>query len=110
MKKQELLDAIDLANGEDDCTCGVAANSSNPTEHDQYCAFRLFKEAVTHIERGWKMVITPEQRDEMLNAAKPLMKWIAENGHPHCKVLVGPANIELVEGVATAGTLEFVKD
>jgi hypothetical protein len=29
------------------------------------------------------MTITEKQRDEMLEAAKPLMKWLAENFNPH---------------------------
>ena len=56
------------------------------------------------------MILTPEQREEMLNAAKPLIKWLNENCHPHCKVIVEPVNIELVEGIAAHGTEEFLKD
>jgi hypothetical protein len=32
------------------------------------------------------------------------MKWIADNFNPHCKAIVGPAHVELVEGHATHGT------
>lgn len=53
---------------------------------------------------------TPKQEGEMLEAAKPLMKWLADNTHPHMKVIVGPAHIELVEGLLTGSTLEFVDD
>jgi hypothetical protein len=56
------------------------------------------------------MTITAEQQNEMLEAAKPLMKWMNDNCHPHCKAVVEQAHIELVEGIATHGTLEFVKD
>ena len=54
------------------------------------------------------MAITNKQIDEMLEAAKPLMKWLAENYHPHAMAIVHAANVELLEGIATAGTIEFV--
>jgi hypothetical protein len=56
------------------------------------------------------MSITEKQREEMLDAAKPLMKWLAENVNPHTIVIVQAANIELLEGIATNGTLEYVDD
>jgi len=56
------------------------------------------------------MTITDQQSDEMLEAAKPLMKWLAENTNPHHAVIVHAAHIELLAGVATNGTLEFVED
>jgi len=42
------------------------------------------------------------QRKDMLWAALPLMRWIGENCHPHCTVIVDSERAELVEGVATA--------
>jgi hypothetical protein len=56
------------------------------------------------------MTITPQQREELLEAAKPLIRWLNENTHPHCKVLVDTAGLELVEGVSSARTFEFIKD
>jgi hypothetical protein len=47
------------------------------------------------------MKITEEQRQEMLNAAKPLMQWLATNGHPHCEVHVDQTSATLMEGIAT---------
>ena len=50
----------------------------------------------------------------MLEAAKPLMKWIAEKGHPHIKAIVENNHIELVEGICTgradATEIEVVHD
>jgi hypothetical protein len=46
------------------------------------------------------MTLTDKQYDEMLEAAKPLMTWIRENGHPHCVVTVDTTFVELLEGVA----------
>ena len=56
------------------------------------------------------MILTNKQTDEMLEAAKPLIKWINENGHPHCTALVDTNSVELTEGVATRRTDEFIKD
>jgi hypothetical protein len=56
------------------------------------------------------MSITEKQRDKMLEAAKPLMKWLAENFNPHTIAIVRAAHIELLEGIATNGTLEYVDD
>ena len=56
------------------------------------------------------MTITDEQRAELLEASKPLIKWINENGHPHIKAIVDCTTVEIVEGVATNKTEEFLKD
>ncbi len=46
------------------------------------------------------MTLTDKQYDEMVDAAKSLMTWIRENGHPHCVVTVDTTFVELLEGVA----------
>jgi len=56
------------------------------------------------------MIITKEQTASMLEAAKPLMKWLSDNCHPHCTVIVDSGRVELVEGIATTMTDEFIKD
>jgi len=56
------------------------------------------------------MKITPDQQAELLEAAKPLLRWLNENAHPHIKAIVDHTTVELVEGVATAKTDEFLKD
>ncbi len=56
------------------------------------------------------MIIGNEKAEEMLNAAKPLMKWLSENTHPHCEVKVTSTDAELLEGVARMKTEEFVQD
>jgi hypothetical protein len=54
MNATDLIEAITLANGKEDCTCNVAANSNDPNEHDPYCAFQLLKHAAIHLQRGWR--------------------------------------------------------
>lgn len=39
-----------------------------------------------------------DKQNELRKAAEPLMKYLAENHHPHCKVLVDSGSAELLEG------------
>jgi hypothetical protein len=55
------------------------------------------------------MIITKEQNDEMLEAAKPLMKWLNENCHPHCTISIDQNTIKLVEDIACNKADEFLK-
>lgn len=56
------------------------------------------------------MTLTPEQEKALLEAAKPLMKWLNENAHPHCTVQVDQVSVELVEGICAQTTHEFLKE
>ena len=56
------------------------------------------------------MIITSEQAEGLLEAAKPLIKWLNEHGHPHNTAIVDNNSVELVEGVAMRFTKEFLKD
>jgi hypothetical protein len=51
--------------------------------------------------KGREMYLQEKQREEMLEAAKPLMAWLKKNCHPHCVANVWQASIELYEGIAT---------
>jgi hypothetical protein len=55
------------------------------------------------------MILPREKTKEMLEAAKPLIKWMNENCHPHCTSIVTATDIELVEGIAVEKTFEFVR-
>jgi len=56
------------------------------------------------------MILTKEQTTAMLEAAKPLMKWLSDNCHPHCAATVEAGSVELTEGIAREITDEFIKD
>lgn len=56
------------------------------------------------------MILTEEKRIEFLEAAKPLIKFINENCHPHVIVNVHQTGAELLEGVTSVHTEEFVRD
>lgn len=50
------------------------------------------------------------KNDEMLEAAKPLIKWLCENTNPHAKLIVEHDSVELFEGCMRSRTEEFIKD
>ena len=56
------------------------------------------------------MILTEYQRDEILEAAKPLIKWLNENCHPHCTAHVDQTTIEIMEGIANIQTDEYLRD
>jgi hypothetical protein len=44
-------------------------------------------------------------------AARPLIKWLCENWHPHVKVIVTPVGAELLSGEETTGEImDYVRD
>ncbi len=43
-------------------------------------------------------------------ASKPLMKYLAENHHPHTKVIVESNSSQLLEGLKSIVTDEFIVD
>ena len=47
---------------------------------------------------------------EFEEVVKPIMKWLAENMHPHAKIIIETDRAELVEGVVATVTDEFVPD
>jgi len=56
------------------------------------------------------MTTTEAQRTSLLEAAKPLMKWMNENCHPHCEATVDQNTVVLTEGITTHRTDEFLRD
>jgi hypothetical protein len=56
------------------------------------------------------MIATSEQREQFAALVKPLIQWLNENTDPHHSILVTPTSAELVGGVMTINTDEFVHD
>ncbi len=56
------------------------------------------------------MTITPQQKEEMLEAARPLIKWLNDNVHPHCRAVVDWTSIELLESFGSHSTEAFLND
>ena len=49
------------------------------------------------------------RRIALEEAAKPLMKLLAENYNPHVKVIVESDSAEMVEGISCFRSSEFIK-
>jgi hypothetical protein len=56
------------------------------------------------------MILTKEQSDSLLEAAKPLIKWMSENCNPHNKAIVETNRVELLSEVTGIPCNEFLKD
>ena len=54
------------------------------------------------------MVHSKEERDAFTDAAKPLIKFLAENFHPHVKVIVDCDSAELLEVVNRSVNRNFI--
>lgn len=55
--------------------------------------------------------MTDDQRETFIEAAKPLIKWLAENVHPHHTAIVTATNAELLEGQISTGPIhDFLLD
>lgn len=48
--------------------------------------------------------------EEFKKVIEPVMKYLAENHHPHVKIIVDSTNAELVEGLWSHNNSEFLKD
>lgn len=55
------------------------------------------------------MTLTKEQQQELLEASRPLLKWINDNCHPHCTINITQDTVELVETVSRVPCSEYVK-
>lgn len=56
-------------------------------------------------------MFTKEQTAEFEKVARPMIKFLNDNCHPHVSVIVTPTNAELLEGVCSTGEiLDYVKD
>ena len=56
------------------------------------------------------MILTNEQKENFEKAVKPLMKYLAENHHPHVTAIVEGGRAEILEGSASVVTDEFILD
>ncbi len=56
------------------------------------------------------MILTKEQREELLEVSKPLMKFLSENFHPHVNVVVDSTDVVFNEQSCRMKTDEFIKD
>lgn len=51
-----------------------------------------------------------QMTNEFIEIVKPVIKWMAENQHPHTKLIIDSKSAELLEGILISETIEFIKD
>lgn len=51
-----------------------------------------------------------KNRDEFERIAREMMRWLAENQHPHTHVVITANTAELSEGVCAINTDEYLVD
>ena len=56
------------------------------------------------------MILTDKEREDFETASKPLIKFLNDNCHPHVTVIVDTTSAELLEGIESIGTEEYLKD
>jgi hypothetical protein len=56
------------------------------------------------------MILEKGKREEFEEAAKPLMKFLAENTHPHVTAIVEAGRAEILESAAAFVSDEFILD
>lgn len=56
------------------------------------------------------MVYEEKELDEMIEAAKPLIKWLNDNADPYATIIVTPDSAELLSAYGFRETKEFIKD
>lgn len=57
-----------------------------------------------------KAVLLEGTYEEFRFIVKPLIKYLAENHHPHTKIIIDSTTAEMVEGVTAFKTEEFLVD
>jgi len=55
------------------------------------------------------MKLTPEQEKELTELAKPLIKWMNENCHPHTQIVIETNSFQLLEGVIGRQVWDYIK-
>jgi len=51
-----------------------------------------------------------DKQQSFEEVTRPLIKWLAENVHPHHSVIVTSTHAELLEGQQVISTEEYLKD
>ena len=56
------------------------------------------------------MILTAKQIEEFKEAAKPLVKFLNDNCHPHVTAIVTSTRAKLEEGLCVVKLEEFLRD
>ncbi len=56
------------------------------------------------------MIADEKQRKEFEALVRPVIKFLCDNYHPHVEVVITPTRAELLEGVCSIVTTDYIKD
>ena len=56
------------------------------------------------------MVISKEQSKELSKLSEPLLEWLNNNTHPHCKLIIDTNSVELLERSVRTINNDFILD
>lgn len=56
------------------------------------------------------MAFTAEEKKAFEESARPLIKWLAENVHPHHHVVVTSTSAQLLQGQMSMSDESFLRD
>ena len=57
------------------------------------------------------MIINDTQQKEFEILARPLLRWLNDNCHPHVTIIITPTSAKLFEGSYSTGEImDYVKD
>jgi len=56
------------------------------------------------------MITTELQRKEFEEAARPMVKWLNDNCHPHVTAVIDPGSATLSEGCLHIPIEDYIKD
>ena len=55
-------------------------------------------------------MLNEKQRKEFEEVSRPLMEFLSNNFHPHIKVTIDYSSVEILEGVYSFRTEDYIKD
>lgn len=94
----------------------ISLTDNNPEEKDCFevsCekeAHRIQELIENHLNQDVKENKTEINKPTFQGAVRPLMKYLCENHHPHTTVIVTGNTSEMVEGVETFNTDDYLID
>ena len=56
------------------------------------------------------MIITKEQMLSFEKVARPLIKWLNDNRHPHVTAIITSTSAEIMERIAAFPITDYIKD
>lgn len=62
------------------------------------------------MKREKEMIPTEKQREELEKLARPLMKFLNDNFHPHVSITIDPSSAEIKEHLCRVVTDDYIKD